>query len=352
MNTDLLKQLYGVYSPSRNTKRMRKFLKRQIILRGGRVEQDKAGNLLVTKGVAEEYPCLASHYDQVSHHTHPKDFRCIETNGIIMGWSDKLLQQCGLGADDKNGIFICLNALEKCDVIKVAFFVDEEIGCQGSSAVDLKFFDDVRFVIEPDRMHGTDFITSMSGMQVCSDDFIKDCDYADFGYKEEMGSVTDVLTLLENGLKVSCLNLSCGYYHPHTDQEVTVLSELENCQNMVFHIVETMQKKYPFVYADPWTDYAGNGNYFGSRNIFGGAYWEDADYDMMDYILCDNDDITFDEVVDGWGMSFHTQDLTRLEEIYNDVKSCYGMEIEDYSGNDDDEDSFPNDPLAFAKSEN
>lgn len=112
---------------------------------------------------------------------------------------------------------------------------------------------------------------------------------------------------------------------------------------MVFHIVETMQKKYPFEYADPWTDYAGNGNYFGSRNIFGGAYWEDADYDMMDYILCGNDNITFDEVVDGWGMSFHTQDLTRLEEIYNDVKSCYGMEVHDYlsdSGDDYDEDDY------------
>lgn len=309
MNTDLLKQLYGVYSPSRNTKKMRKFLKRQIILRGGRAEQDQAGNLLVTKGVAEEYPCLAAHYDQVSTHTHPKDFRCIETGGIIMGWSDKLLQQCGLGADDKNGIFICLNALEKYDVIKVAFFVDEEIGCQGSSAVDLKFFDDVRFVIEPDRMHGTDFITSMSGMQVCSEDFIKDCGYTEFGYKKEMGSVTDVLTMLENGLKVSCLNLSCGYYHPHTDQEVTVVSELENCQNMVFHMVETMQKKYPYKYmsySHSW-------------------YYEDydagdSDYDLMEYILSGCDNTSFEEIIEDWWMSFHTQDIDILRNIYNDTK--------------------------------
>lgn len=331
MKTDLLKQLYGVYSPSRNTKRMRKFLKKEIIKRGGKVVQDEAGNLLVTKGVSETYPCLASHYDQVSNHTHPKDFRCIETNGIIMGWSDKLLQQCGLGADDKNGVFICLNALERFDVLKVAFFVDEEIGCVGSDKVDLKFFDDVRFVIEPDRKGGSDFISSMSYMEVCSEDFIKDSDYEQYGYKFDMGSVTDVLTLLENGLKVSCLNLSCGYYHPHTDQEVTIVSELENCQDLVFHMVETMQKVYPFEYADPWTNYAGNGNFFGSKGFYESGFWEDDDYDMMDNILLNHKDITFAEIVDGWGMSFHTQDLTRLEEIYNDVKDCYGMDIKDYS---------------------
>lgn len=336
MNTDLLKQLYGVYSPSRNTKRMRKFLKKQIILRGGSVEQDKAGNLLVTKGVAEEYPCLASHYDQVSNHTHPKDFRCIETNGIIMGWSDKLLQQCGLGADDKNGIFICLNALEKYDIIKVAFFVDEEIGCVGSSQADLSFFDDVRFVIEPDRMHGTDFITSMSGMQVCSDDFIKDCGYADYGYKFEEGSLTDVLTLLENGLEVSCLNLSCGYYHPHTDQEVTVIPELENCQNFVFHMVEKMEKKYPFTYYDAWAD-VGTGGLGHRPGYCTACFAFDEDYSMMEEALQYNPNATFEEIIDWYTGMFHIKDLSVLHGIYVDVKECYAMsddeiaDIEDYS---------------------
>lgn len=306
---------------------MRRFLKKQITLRGGKFVQDGAGNLLVTKGKAAEYPCLASHYDQVRHHTHPSDFRCIESDDIIIGWSDKLKQQCGLGADDKNGVFICLNALECFDTLKVAFFVDEEIGCVGSSHVDKSFFDDVRFIIEPDRMHGTDFISSMSGVKVCSEDFIKDSGYSLYGYEFAEGSVTDVLTLLENGVKVSCLNLSCGYYHPHTDQEATIVSELENCQNLVFHMVETMQKKYPFEYADPWTNYTGNG--------YGGMFWEDEDYDMMDNILLEYDGISFNEVVDGWGHMFHTQDLTRLEQIYADVSACYGMEIKDYSKEED-----------------
>lgn len=308
MNTTLLKQLYAVFSPSGNTKRMRRFLKREISLRGAEFVQDKAGNLFVTKGVADEYPGLAAHIDQVSNHTHPKDFRCIESNDVIMGWSDKLLQQCGLGADDKNGVFICLNALEKFDVLKVAFFVDEEVGCVGSSEADLGFFDDVRFVIEPDRRGGADFITTMCGYEVCSADFIADTDFAQFGYKKEDGSVTDVLTLLEKGLGVSCLNLSCGYYYPHTDQEVTVVSELENCQNLVFHMIKTMTEKYPFVYEDAWV--------FANDQMS----WYDEDFDRMDKILECEPTISFEDVYDGYGWAFHAQVKETLRLIYEDVK--------------------------------
>jgi hypothetical protein len=35
----------------------------------------------------------------------------------------------GLGADDKNGIWIALQCLKKYDTVKVAFFVSEEVGC-------------------------------------------------------------------------------------------------------------------------------------------------------------------------------------------------------------------------------
>lgn len=321
MNTDLLKLLYCIFSPSGETKKMRKFLKREITKRNATFIQDEAGNLLATKGKAKEYPCLAAHIDQVRNHTHPKDFRCVETNGIILGWSDKLLQQCGLGADDKNGIFVCLNALETFDTLKVAFFVDEETGCNGSNAVDLSFFDDVRFVIQIDRMHGNDFLTSMSGAQVCSKEFEDDSDYKEYGYKLDEGSVTDVLELLERGLQVSCLNLSCGYYHPHTDQEVTVVSELENCQNLVFHMIKKMQKVYPFK-TEPYSPYMD-------------GYGYDNDYDMMDTILSYEPDMSFDEVISMYGENFLENNIENLRQLYDDVKSWYT----DFEEEDEEEDN-------------
>ena len=39
--------------------------------------------------------------------------------------------------------------------------------------------------------------------------------------------------LKRNGLEVSCVNLSCGYYEPHTDNEYTILSDLCKCYRFV-----------------------------------------------------------------------------------------------------------------------
>ena len=118
LNFDLLKSLYCVFSPSDEEKRMRRFIKKHIKnnVPSAIVTQDEYGNIFVTKGEAESYPCLCAHMDQVQH-LHPKDFVCVESKGVIFGYSPKVRKQCGLGADDKNGIFIALQCLERYDVL-------------------------------------------------------------------------------------------------------------------------------------------------------------------------------------------------------------------------------------------
>ena len=90
----LLKQLYEIHSPSKREKRMRKFLRWWILnnVAGATLTTDAYGNLLVTKGQAEEYPCVVAHIDQVQD-THSKDFRAIETKDYILGFSLKNKQQ-------------------------------------------------------------------------------------------------------------------------------------------------------------------------------------------------------------------------------------------------------------------
>lgn len=271
MNKDLLFQLYAIHSPSGNEKRMRKFLKKYIWANCGevKIEQDEHGNLLCTKGESDTYPCLASHIDQVQDH-HNKDFKVFEYNGDVFAWSAKSHEQQGLGADDKNGIFICLELLKKFDVMKVAFFVGEEVGCKGSRAVDLDFFKDCRFIVEPDRRGGEDLITEMSVGKVCSDDFIAATGYKEFGYKFARGTITDVGELVERGVGISCLNLSCGYYNAHTDEEITVLDELENCLALVNNIVENCTDVYPFKYEPHnYGGYSGRYGYSGYRGGYG-----------------------------------------------------------------------------------
>ncbi|UKK52696.1 hypothetical protein [Prevotella sp. E2-28] len=338
MNKDLLFQLYAIHSPSGNEKRMRKFLKKYIWANCGevKIEQDEHGNLLCTKGESDTYPCLASHIDQVQDH-HSKDFKVFEYNGDVFAWSAKSHEQQGLGADDKNGIFICLELLKKFDVMKVAFFVGEEVGCKGSSAVDLGFFKDCRFIVEPDRRGGGDLITEMSVGKVCSDDFIAATGYKEFGYTFARGTITDVGELVERGVGISCLNLSCGYYDAHTDNEMTILDELENCLALVNNIVENCTDVYPFKY-EPY-DY-GRFNYGGYRGgcgsyqrglLYGyqGTSKKDSSKDIESFNRSFYDDYDDDNEDTYVQSGYYDQDVFTMEEyLRTDINTSFDLIFE------------------------
>lgn len=213
-----------------------------------------------------------------------------------------------MGADDKNGIWIALKCLESYDCIKIAFFVGEEIGCVGSSKTNMEFFNDVRFVIEPDRRERNDLITSISGMELCSEEFINDTGYARFGYKPTDGLMTDVMELKERGLEVSCINLSCGYYSPHTGNEFVVKKDLLNCLNFVRHIIETCTKIYHHTCED----------WYG-RSRFGKEYeyWEQ--YNEVSMIIDDvvnrYPGVTAEMLKERYGYYYDLLEISDFEEI-------------------------------------
>ena len=162
-----------------------------------------------------------------------------------LGYSSRNKRQEGLGADDKNGIWIALKCLKRYDTLKLAFFVSEETGCVGSGKAVMDFFYDCRFVIQPDRRGYQDIVTEIGWTSLCSPEFLKTAGYKKFGYKEIHGMMTDVQELKERGLQVSCINLSCGYYEPHTDHEFTIKKDLMNCLSLVEHIIENCTEPYP-----------------------------------------------------------------------------------------------------------
>ena len=59
---------------------------------------------------------------------------------MIVGYDHRHKRMVGIGADDKNGIWICLKCLEDFKAVKCAFFVQEEVGRIGSSHADMTFF--------------------------------------------------------------------------------------------------------------------------------------------------------------------------------------------------------------------
>lgn len=203
--------------------------------------EDDYGNIYVTKGDGRNgYKTVVCHTDTV-HKIYPYRKVYLD-NGYLfaMGCADNnsVLSQVGIGGDDRVGIFVCLEALKDFDDIKAVFFRFEETGCKGSRKADMSFFDDSNFVIQADRKGYGDFIRNSKGIEMCSDTFVNDTEKIreKYGYKIVYGISTDVNQLKENGLKVSAINVGCGYYHPHSESEVIYVPNVIACYNMISEI--------------------------------------------------------------------------------------------------------------------
>ena len=246
-----LRELLSIQTYSGAEWRMFAYIVRQCKRLDAHIRQDDYGNLYITKGRSNTYPCVVAHMDSV--HKIGDSLSVIEHDDMLTGFNYTTMKQSGIGGDDKVGIYIALRCLEDFEHIKLAFFVDEERGCIGSGSADMSFFDDCRFVLQADRRGNSDFVVNASGVKLSSKKFKKDIKplIQGFGYSFSDGMMTDVMQLKENGLKVSCANVSCGYYRPHSADEYVVISDVENCLDMFECIIEFMDEVYEHSYTRP-----------------------------------------------------------------------------------------------------
>lgn len=259
---DLLKQLYCIHSPFYREWPMICFIREYIRqhVPEAEVQMDGWGNLYIaslgpSKGRGEfGCPTLVCHLDQVQT-IHSEDFEVRQENGILYGWSETNQQREGLGADDKNGIYICLRCLEECPRLKVFMAIGEEKGCIGSNRADMSFFADSLYVLEPDCKGGEEIHTNLKGIPCASTDFeqallevnsqlsIVNCQFA-----ITPGKGSDIFALTLNAIGVSCANIPAGYHNPHKDDEYTVIAELEHTLSFIRHFVTTEHRRFPHVF--------------------------------------------------------------------------------------------------------
>ncbi|KKN73094.1 hypothetical protein LCGC14_0404030 [marine sediment metagenome] len=216
---------------------------------------DSAGNILVTKGKAKLYPCVVSHMDTVYDFVDNFEL-CVDRddNDILFAISGK--QRIGVGGDDKCGILACLYMLNVLPVIKVVFFSGEESGCKGSRKINHKFFTDCMYIIQLDRRGKRDFIQTYWGKKTVSHEFSSEIGLVKkkYRYKNAIGTITDVMTLWDNNVGVSCINISCGYYRPHSEYEHISVADLWNSMKFTEEVINTMQiKRYPSLPPPPVT---------------------------------------------------------------------------------------------------
>lgn len=249
-NTVLLKQVLAVPTQSGQEDQLIMFLLRHFQGKGFRFHVDQKLNIYVTKGhivEGEAYPCFAAHTDSV----HPVQPVTIVRAGDKLTAQDSQGQPCGLGGDDKAGVFICLEMLEKFPVCKAVFFVEEEIGYRGSQASDPKWFEDVGYFIEFDSPCATIMTYRCCGLQLFPDDGPFSEALVPRAKKYGMTRwqnhpYTDVLPIKERS-DFPCLNLPAGYYKMHSSEEYVLITAVANTISMTIDLVRALgHKRYVF----------------------------------------------------------------------------------------------------------
>ena len=246
MDKELLKEILLIQTYSYNETLITKFII-DFISKINNVNYtiDKFDNILITKGSNKKKPCVVAHLDSV-HDIIEDGVQINETDDILTLYIKDTDVQTGIGGDDKVGIFIALSMLLKYDNIKVAFFSKEEIGCIGSSSVNIEFFKDCNVILQADKKGNNEFvcktINRYNSMTKLNNYYFRQkvkhiINQANYKFLF-MGYMTDVVILKERGVNAPCANISCGYYNPHLFSEYVKISDVENCLNLMDAILK------------------------------------------------------------------------------------------------------------------
>lgn len=212
---------------------------------------------------------LTAHMDTVHKETIKDFYEYVDDKGDHIISSPQ-----GIGGDDRCGIYAILEIIKEFKPY-VLFCEDEEIGGIGSTKFcETEFINelaDLRFMIELDRMNGTDAV-------------FYDCDNPEFtkfiedttGYKEAYGSFSDISNLAP-ACRVAAVNLSCGYYHAHSLEEEVNVEEMLHTIEVVKKLLTTESEQFEYIEAKyEWG--AGYG-YYGYSGYSSRYDWFDYDYD-------------------------------------------------------------------------
>ena len=240
--------MFKLHSPSKREEGVINFVKKFCKKNGITCTSDKKGNMYLVKGDGIR-ACVVAHMDTVFKID--PDMSIMESDTIMIGYSKKRMEQCGLGADDKVGVYMVLQMMKKFDNIKGLLTVEEEIGCLGAKEVQLSFFNDVSFAIQADRKGFGEIVVEASNseysdIKLCSAKFTNTIASTinKFGFvTTKNGGSTDVVALKQMGLDICVMNVCCGYYEPHEETEYIVKKEVGTVEDMFYTLISKYSSK-------------------------------------------------------------------------------------------------------------
>jgi len=218
------------------------------------------GNIYVTKGEAEFYPCVIAHTDTVHSITDMEVREEMlpnlqgELKEAFKAYHREKGHPVGIGGDDKCGVFACLELLKELPYLKAAFFVSEETGCHGSRKADSSFFSNVGYAIQFDAPENWMITETCFGTRLFDrkGEFFEKCDVI---LNENMNEKRKYMThpytdvyALKNKFNFSCINFSIGYYRYHKKNEYVVVEDTFNGIEMGKKMIYSLgYKKYEYV---------------------------------------------------------------------------------------------------------
>jgi hypothetical protein len=185
--------------------------------------------------------CLVAHLDTHFDTNNRKEMDIYFDSGKKVLWSPQ-----GLGADDRAGIYACMEIYKSFphDKRPLMLFTDgEESGGTGASEVaeicgDF-FKEHVGFFLQLDRMGDKETVFYSRE----PDDFIKYI--TDFGFTEKIGTFSDV-AIISPAVGIASTNVSVGYYNEHYQHELLKLDAMQYSIDKVTKMVAEYNHKLQY----------------------------------------------------------------------------------------------------------
>ena len=218
--------------------------------------QDAFGNRLLRLG--HSTTLFSCHTDTV--HRHPGTQKLVYDPGLNIIYKD---DDEPLGADDAAGIWVLLQLIEARVPGLYVFHRGEECGGLGSHFIASQtpgLFDGIQRAVAFDRRGRHDVITHQASGRCCSDAFaLALADELRMGHKpSSLGIFTDTANYTD--LIPECTNVSVGYEHEHTANEMLDLDYLELLAQSAIAVdweglTTQRQPTQNDLYGDDWYDF-------------------------------------------------------------------------------------------------
>jgi hypothetical protein len=164
----------------------------------------------------------------------------------------------GIGGDDRCGVYALCDVYDKATKKPwLLFTCQEEVGGVGAST----FASDYEGKLYPPEMDAIKLIVEVD-RKGSKDAVYYDCDVPELeeyitskGYKTAFGTFTDI-SIVAPVMGVAAVNLSSGYYNPHTQYEYININEMQETARTVLNIVNESKTLPKYVYVEAVYSYS------------------------------------------------------------------------------------------------